>query len=94
MYENYEALIREVVDAIEKASTVATAIEVADLAVYTTPGGTAMICSRAIYNDDDRPHDLVAVLAGRVVVPLRPNVSPDLVSGLIAELDRRRATVS
>lgn len=94
MSENYAKFIRELVDAMEESAATPTAIEVADVAVYTTPGGTTMICSRAIYNDDDRPHDLVAVLAGRVVVPLRPTVNPDLVSGLIGELERRAVTAS
>lgn len=58
---------------------------------YVTDGGTYVIASTPAWNDDDRPHDLVAVLPapieGTRVLPLRPNVNPDLVDALRAALD-------
>lgn len=58
---------------------------------YVTDGGTYVIASTTVTNDDERPHDLVAVLPlpleeTRVVV-LRPTVNPDLVDALREELD-------
>lgn len=64
---------------------------------YLTEGGTYMIASQAGANDDDMPHDLVAVLSNgwmdmlseehsRVVV-LRPTVNPALVNELRLALD-------
>lgn len=56
-----------------------------------TEGGTYVIASSPDWNDDDQPHDLVAVLPapieGTRVLPLRPNVNPDLVGALRAALD-------
>lgn len=62
---------------------------------YTTAGGTYVIASNADWNDDDRPHDLVAVLPAPVmvgdtatrVIPLRFTVSPDLIAVLRSALD-------
>lgn len=45
---------------------------------YLTKGGTYMIASAAAGNDDDRPHDLIAVLLDGTVLVLRPTVNPDL----------------
>ena len=58
---------------------------------YVTEGGTYIIGSGPAGNDDDRPHDLVAILPvgleeSRVLV-LRPTVNPDLVEALRSELD-------
>lgn len=58
---------------------------------YVTDGGTYVIASTTMINDDERPHDLVAVLPLPIedtrVVVLRPTVNPDLVDALRAELD-------
>lgn len=58
---------------------------------YVTDGGTYLIASTTMINDDERPHDLVAVLPlpledTRVIV-LRATVNPDLVDALRDELD-------
>ena len=49
---------------------------------YITKGGTWVLASKGIYNDDGRPHDLVAVLQDGSVLPLRPTVNPELVQQL------------
>ena len=49
---------------------------------YLTPGGTYMIASGAILNDDDQMHDLVAVTRGGGVHPVRYNVNPAFVRWL------------
>ncbi|GAA1113747.1 hypothetical protein [Nocardiopsis metallicus] len=58
---------------------------------YVTDGGTYVISSTTMINDDERPHDLVAVLPLPIedtrVVVLRPTVNPDLVDVLREELD-------
>ncbi len=59
---------------------------------YVTRGGTYIIATRAKWNDDDRPHDVVAILpadwgAGRVYV-LRPTVNPDWARALELALAR------
>lgn len=58
---------------------------------YVTEGGTYVIASTPDWNDDDQPHDLVAVLPapieGTRVHLLQPNVNPDLVDALRAALD-------
>lgn len=58
---------------------------------YITDGGTYVVASTTMINDDDRPHDLVAVLPlaleGSHVVVLRPTVNPQLVQALRTELD-------
>lgn len=58
---------------------------------YVTDGGTYVIASTTVINNDERPHDLVAVLPlpledTRVVV-LRPTGNPDFVDALREELD-------
>lgn len=65
------------------------------LTAYITAGGTYVIASNPEWNDDDRPHDLVAVLplpvmvgeTATYVLPLRLTVSPDLVDALRTALD-------
>ncbi|SIO86963.1 hypothetical protein [Nocardiopsis sp. JB363] len=58
---------------------------------YVTDGGTYVIASTTMINDDERSHDLVAVLPLPIedtrVVVLRPTVNPDLVDALRTELD-------
>lgn len=58
---------------------------------YVTDGGTYVIASTTMINDNERPHDLVAVLPLPIedtrVVALRPTVNPDLVDALREELD-------
>ncbi|NKY96546.1 hypothetical protein [Nocardiopsis alborubida] len=69
---------------------------------YVTDGGTYILASTTMINDDERPHDLVAVLPLPIedtrVVVLRPTVNPDLVDALREELvpqddDSRTATL-
>lgn len=59
---------------------------------YITDGGTWVITSARKWNDDDRPHDLVAVLPmaieGSRVLVLRPTVDPELVTALRAAFDQ------
>lgn len=58
---------------------------------YTTDGGSYVIASDPQWNDDNRPHDLLAVLPMPVedscVLVLRPTVNPDLVTALRKHLD-------
>lgn len=68
--------------------------------LYVTDGGTLVIASSLQGNDDNRAHDLAAVLPaglgalnGRRVIPLRPTVNPDLIDFLEAELVRRAEAV-
>ncbi len=51
---------------------------------YVTPGGTWILSSVADINDDDKPHDLIAVVPmaapyNEHVIPLRSTANPDLV---------------
>lgn len=62
---------------------------------YETRGGTYVIASKGLWNDDGRPHDLVIILPSYVeigggatrVVPARLTVNPDLVDALREALD-------
>ena len=56
---------------------------------YVTNGGTAVLASPT-YNDDDRRHDLVAVVPGYPaprVLALRPTVDPHFVNELQSLFD-------
>ena len=58
------------------------------LEAYVTKGGTYVLSSNPVMNDDYRPHDLLAVTAGGDVLPLRPTVHPDLVSAVKKEVQK------
>lgn len=61
---------------------------------YVTNGGTAILASPAHWNDDDRRHDLVAVVPGYPaprVLALRPTVDPHFVAELQSLFDGARA---
>ena len=72
---------------------------------YYTHGRTYMLGSPAHWNDDGQVHDLILIQPDGTVIPLRPNVNPDLVEAvtkLLAEPDdepseptaRRNAIIS
>ena len=59
---------------------------------YVTDGGTYIIASQAEWNDDGKPHDLVAILSAHIgdnsrIMPLRPTVNPDLLDALRVKFD-------
>lgn len=51
---------------------------------YVSDGGTYLIASLPKWNDDLLPHDLIAVLRDGTVLPLRPNVNPEMVEQIKA----------
>lgn len=58
---------------------------------YISGGGTWILATTPLSNDDGNAHDLLAVLPAPIeetrVVPLRITVNPDLVNALRAALD-------
>lgn len=47
---------------------------------YYTRGGTYIIASHALWNDDDKPKDLIAINRYGNLIQLSPTVSPELVA--------------
>lgn len=90
MSSSYQEFLSDLVEALESVGT-RRFCRVGDVIVYTTQGGSAMVASDGKYNDDGRPHDLVAVTPFGEVVQVRPTANPDLVEGLRAEIARRSA---
>lgn len=54
----------------------------ADLISYHTRGGTYMLATPALYNDDDQTHDLIAIDSWGGVHAVRPTTNPDLVKAV------------
>ncbi len=59
---------------------------------YLTEGGTYIIGSGAMMNDDDQPHDLLAVTPWDTVYPLRPTANPEPVERILADAAREAVT--
>jgi hypothetical protein len=53
---------------------------------YRTRGGTYILASPKGVNDDDRAHDLLAVLPDDTVIPLRYNSNPHPVRELLRKV--------
>lgn len=83
--------IEAVLDAIDARAT--GAIDSATTG-YVTEGGTYVLASSPLWNDDGEPHDLVAIfpvpLEGSRVAVLRPTVNPAWIAQLRAALDVER----
>jgi hypothetical protein len=53
---------------------------------YRTRGGTYILASPDLTNDDDRDHDLLAILPDDSVIPLRVNANPHPVRELLRKV--------
>lgn len=68
----------ELAEAVRNRQPVESAVAI----TYITEGGTYMIASPSKWNDDNRPHDLIAVLADNSIHVMRPTVNPEFADAI------------
>jgi hypothetical protein len=91
MKRNLSKYVEGLVDAIEARATGHYDIW---NTLYVTEGGTLILASHPASNDDNRPHDLIAIhperLDGSYTAILRPAIDPEFREALEAALVARR----
>ena len=67
---------------LERAIRTATEVETPHANTYFSPGGTYLIATPGLWNDDGQDRDLIAIGRYGDVIPLSPTIDPNFLNAV------------